>query len=126
MTTEVITFPGTITVAEAFRRLREVAVNVEFLYQFYVVDEKHRLAGSVNMRRLFLGKDTDRLVDVMAPWTISVHPEDSPSEVAEVIEKYNLAAVPVVDADRVLLGMITVDDILTEVFPIAWKKKLQL
>ena len=126
MTTEVITFPGAITVAEAFRRLREVAGNVEFLYQFYVVDEKRRLAGSVNMRRLFLGKDTDRLVDVMAPWTISVRPEDSPSEVAEVIEKYNLAAVPVVDADRVLLGMITVDDILTEVFPLAWKKKLQL
>jgi len=126
MTTEMITFPGSITVAEAFQRLREAAPNVEFLYQFYVVDENRRLVGLVNVRRLFLGKDGDRLFDVMAPWTISVRPEDSASEVAEVIEKYNLAAVPVVDTDRVLVGMITVDDILTEVLPLAWKKKLQL
>src|SRR6266542_5141168 len=126
MTTEMVTFPANITVAEAFQRLREAAPNVEFLYQFYVVDEKRRLMGLINVRRLFLGKDTDLLQDVMAPWTICVHPEDPASEVAEVIEKYNLAAVPVVDAEGVLIGMITVDDILSEVLPVAWKKKLQL
>jgi CBS domain-containing protein/sporulation protein YlmC with PRC-barrel domain len=126
MTTEMITFPANITVAEAFRRLREAAPNVEFLYQFYVVDEKGRLMGMVNVRRLFLGKDTDLLQDVMAPWTICVHPEDPASEVAEIIEKYNFAAVPVVDAAGVLVGMITVDDILSEVLPEAWKKKLRL
>jgi magnesium transporter len=126
MNTDVITFPRTMTVAEAFARLREIARDVEFLYQFYVVDEKRRLIGSINVRRLFLGKETDRLERVMAPWTISVHPEDSGSEVAEVIEKYNLAAVPVVDAGGVLVGMITVDDVLTEVLPLAWKKKLRL
>jgi Mg/Co/Ni transporter MgtE len=43
-----------------------------------------------------------------------------------VIEKYNLAAVPVVDSEGVLLGMITVDDVLTEILPIAWQKKLRL
>ena len=126
MTTEMVTFPATITVAEAFQRLREAAPNVEFLYQFYVVDEKRRLMGLINVRRLFLGKDADLLQDVMAPWTICVHPEDSASQVAEVIEKYNLAAVPVVDTGGVLVGMITVDDILSEVLPVAWKKKLQL
>ena len=126
MTTEMVTFPAAITVSEAFQRLREAAPNVEFLYQFYVVDEKKRLMGVVNVRRLFLGRDTDLMQDVMAPWTICVHPEDPASEVAEVIEKYNLAAVPVVDAGGVLLGMITVDDILTEVLPLAWKKKLHL
>lgn len=126
MTTEMVTFPATLTVAEAFQRLREAAPNVEFLYQFYVVDEKRRLMGLINVRRLFLGKDADLLQDVMAPWTICVHPEDPASEVAEVIEKYNLAAVPVVDAEGVLVGMITVDDILSEVLPVAWKKKLQL
>lgn len=126
MTTEMVTFPANITVAEAFQRLREAAPNVEFLYQFYVVDEKRRLMGLINVRRLFLGKDADLLQDVMAPWTICVHPEDPASEVAEVIEKYNLAAVPVVDAEGVLVGMITVDDILSEVLPVAWKKKLQL
>ncbi|MGE5276803.1 MAG: magnesium transporter [Acidobacteriota bacterium] len=126
MTTEMVTFPRTLTVAEAFQRLRELAPDLEFLYQFYVVDEKRRLIGSGNVRRLFLGKETDRLEQVMAPWTICVHPEDSASEVASVIEKYNLAAVPVVDAGGVLVGMITVDDVLTEVLPLAWKKKLRL
>ena len=126
MTTEVITFPGSITVGEAFQRLREAAREVEFLYQFFVVDEKKRLLGSVNMRRLFSAKDTDRLEDVMAPWTIAVHPEDAPSTVAETIEKYNLPAVPVIDREGVLVGMITVDDVLTEVLPLAWQKKLRL
>jgi CBS domain-containing protein/sporulation protein YlmC with PRC-barrel domain len=126
MTTEMIKFPGSITVGEAFSRLREAARDVEFLYQFYVVDAQNRLVGSVTMRRLFLGKETDRIEEVMAPWTIRVHPDDPASEVAQVIEKYNLAAVPVVDSEGVLLGMITVDDVLTEILPIAWQKKLRL
>jgi magnesium transporter len=126
MTSDMVTFPRTITVAEAFQVLREAAANVEFLYQFYVVDEKRRLMGLVNVRRLFLGKDTDLIQDVMAPWTICVHAEDPASEVAAVIEKYNLAAVPVVDAGGVLVGEITVDDILSEILPLAWKKKLQV
>jgi magnesium transporter len=126
MTTEMITLPGTITVAEAFARLREAAKDVEFLYQFYVVDAERRLLGSVTMRRLFLGKETDRIEEVMAPWTIRVRPEDPASEVAQVIEKYNLAAVPVVDEHGVLVGMITVDDVLTEILPLAWQKKLRL
>jgi magnesium transporter len=126
MTTDLVMFSGTMTVADAFRRLREIAPEVEFLYQFYVVDERQRMLGILNMRRLFLGKETDLLRDAMAPWTICVHPEDSASHVAQVIEKYNLAAVPVVDAGGVLVGMITVDDVLTEVLPLAWKKKLRL
>jgi len=126
MTSEIVTFPAHVTVAEAFQRLREAAPRFEFLYQFYVVDDAQRLLGIVNVRRLFLGKDGDLVRDVMAPWTISVHAGDKPSEVAEVIEKYNLSAVPVVDETGVLVGEITVDDILSEVLPLAWKKKLQL
>jgi Mg/Co/Ni transporter MgtE len=126
MTSEIVTFPGHITVAEAFQRLHEAAPSVEFLYQFYVVDESSRLVGLINVRRLFMGKDTDLVRDVMAPWNISVRPDDSPAEVAEVIEKYNLSAVPVVDGAGVLVGEITVDDILSEILPLAWKKKLRL
>ncbi len=126
MTTDLVTFSGTMTVADALRHLREIAPEVEFLYQFYVVDDRRRLVGVINMRRLFLGKETDLLQDVMTPWTISVDPKDAASHVAAVIEKYNQAAVPVVDAEGVLVGMITVDDVLTEVLPMAWKKKLRL
>ena len=126
MTTDLVTFRGDMTIGDAFAKLREIAPDVEFLYQFYVVDERRRLVGIVNMRRLFLGPETVPLKDVMAQWTIRIHPEDSASYVAEVIEKYNQAAVPVTDSDGVLVGMITVDDVLTEVLPLAWKKKLRL
>lgn len=126
MTSDFVTFLPQMTVADAFRRLREIAPEVEFLYQFYVVDQGGHLLGILNMRRLFLGRETDTLGDVMAPWTIWVHTEDSASHVAGVIEKYNLAAVPVVDGEGVLVGMITVDDVMTEVLPLAWKKKLRL
>src|SRR5262249_13205332 len=74
MTTEMITFPGTITVGEAFAKLREAARDVEFLYTFYVVDAEKRLVGSVTMRRLFLGKETELVEHIMAPLTISVAP----------------------------------------------------
>lgn len=126
MTTDLVTFTGDMTVADAFARLRAIAPEVEFFYQFYVVDVRKRLLGIINMRRLFLGQEADRLEQVMAPWTIAVRPDDSASHVAAVIEKYNQAAVPVVDDDGVLVGMITVDDVLTEVLPLAWKKKLRL
>jgi magnesium transporter len=126
MTSDLVTFTPEMTVADAFARLRAIAPEVEFLYQFYVVDDRRRLLGIINMRRLFLGKESDRLEQVMAPWTIGVHPDDSASHVAAVIEKYNQAAVPVVDGEGVLVGMITVDDVLTEVLPLAWKKKLRL
>ena len=126
MTTDFIAMAASLTVAEAFVRLREAARDVEFLYQFYVVDEKDRLLGYITMRRLFLASPEDRLDAIMAPWSILVHEEDSTSEVANVIERYNLAAVPVVDKDGVIKGMITVDDVLSEELPVAWKRKLRL
>jgi magnesium transporter len=126
MTTELVALAGSLTVAEAFDHLREAAREVEFLYQSYVVDDQRRLLGYVTMRRLFLAQPTDRIAEIMAPWSILVHPEDKTSDVAGVIERYNLAAVPVVDAGGVLLGMITVDDVLTETLPLAWKRKLRL
>jgi CBS domain-containing protein len=126
MTTEIVALPGSLTVEDAFVRLRGAASEVEFLYQIYVVDDRRRLLGYVTMRRLFLAKPSDHMSDIMAPWSILVHPEDSTSDVAGVIERYNLAAVPVVDGDGVLLGMITVDDLLSQALPVAWKRKLRV
>ena len=126
MTTEYVALDGSLTIAQAQEELRKAAREVEFLYQFYVVDEGRHLLGYVTMRRYFLAEPASRLSEVMAPWSILVHPEEPVSEVAAVIERYNLAAVPVVDAQGVLLGMITVDDVLSEALPVAWKRKLRL
>jgi len=126
MTTEYVALAGSLTVAQAHEELRKAAREVEFLYQFYVVDDGGHLLGYVTMRRYFLAEPASRLAEVMAPWSILVHPDEPVSEVAAVIERYNLAAVPVVDAEGVLLGIITVDDVLSEALPVAWKRKLRL
>jgi magnesium transporter len=125
MTTEYVALPGALTIEEAHEALHQAAREVEFLYQFYVVDENRRLLGYVTMRRYFLAQPGSRLSDIMAPWSIRVLAEDSVSEVASVIERYNLPAVPVVDADGMLVGMITVDDVLSETLSVAWKRKLR-
>jgi CBS domain-containing protein/sporulation protein YlmC with PRC-barrel domain len=126
MTTEFVALPGTLTIEEAHQALHTAAQEVEFLHQFYVVDENRHLLGYVPMRRYFLAQPASRLCDIMAPWSIQVHADDSVSEVASVIERYNLPAVPVLDADGVLVGMITVDDVLSETLPAAWQRKLRL
>jgi magnesium transporter len=126
MTTEYVALPGSLTIEEAHAALHEAAEEVEFLHQFYVVDENRHLLGDVTMRRYFLAQPASRLSDIMAPWSIRVHADDSISEVASVIERYNLPAVPVVDVDGVLVGMITVDDVLSETLSVAWKRKLRL
>ena len=126
MTTEFVALPGSLTIEETREALHKAAEEVEFLHQFYVVDENRHLLGYVTMRRYFLAQPASRLSDIMAPWSIQVHADDSVSEVADVIEQYNLPAVPVVDAEGVLVGMITVDDVLHETLPATWKRKLRL
>jgi CBS domain-containing protein len=123
MTTELVTLPGTLAAGEAFARLRELARNVELLYYVYVVDPAERLEGVLTLRHLLLAPADTPLADLMHRDPVSVRPDDTPERVAEVTEKYNLLAVPVLDAHGRLRGVVTVDDVLTRMTALAWKWK---
>lgn len=112
MTTEYISFAENMVVEEAIRRLREIAPEAETVYYVYVVDEETRLIGVLSLRELILAGDGTRLAEFMRKNVVSVGAETDQEEVARLVSRYDLLAVPVVDDNNRLLGIVTVDDIL--------------
>lgn len=110
MTTEYVRFRGDMTVSEALSHIREVAYDKETVYTCYVTDAQRHLLGIVTAKRLLVsGLDTP-LRDIMNENVISVHTHDPREDVARQLEKYGLLAMPVVDSESRLVGIITVDD----------------
>jgi len=112
MTTEFIALPADIPVEEAIERLREIAPEAETIYYLYVVDQEGRLIGVLSLRDLISASDGTWLKNFMHHSVISVNANLDQEDVAKVVSKYDLLAVPVVDDDQHLLGIITVDDII--------------
>ncbi|MBT9141290.1 MAG: Magnesium transporter MgtE [Dehalococcoidia bacterium] len=112
MATEFISFPENMTVEETIRRLREIAPEAETVYYVYVVDEEARLIGVLSLRELIVSPDGTRLSEIMRKNVVHVAVDLDQEEVARLVSKYDLLAVPVVDDDQRLLGIVTVDDIL--------------
>jgi CBS domain-containing protein len=113
------------TAAEALESLRKQAEDVETVYYIYVLDRSEHLRGVISLRDLLLGMPPERKVrDFMTENPIAVRTDASEEEVTELIAKYNLLALPVVDEHDVLHGIITIDDAIDLVLPLAWKKRL--
>jgi magnesium transporter len=112
MTTEYISLPADIPVEEAITRLREIAPKAETIYYVYVVDDQGCLIGVISLRDLIASSDGTVLKDIMRRNVISVNAALDQEEVARVVSKYDLLAVPVIDDHDRLLGIITVDDVI--------------
>jgi CBS domain-containing protein/sporulation protein YlmC with PRC-barrel domain len=126
MTTEFATLPDGLSVKQALAHLRqsEAAQEDEALYYVYIVDSQHRLRGVVSLRDLVLAPPDGHLRQIMHGDAITVDPLESQIDVARLVAKYNLLAVPVVSDDQVLQGIVTVDDAVDAIIPTAWKKRL--
>lgn len=111
MTTDYVELEAEMTVAEAIERIREVAEDVETIYYAYAVSPEGSLRGVVSLRSLVLSRPERSIADLMdTEHLVTVHGSDDQAEVTQVIAKYDLLAVPVVDDAGRLLGIITVDD----------------
>lgn len=112
MTTDYACLPEEITVADALEQLRLQAPDRETIYYVYVVDKNRKLIGLVELKDLIVARPaTQRKVsDLMERDVIRVRINDDPIEVAHTIAKYDLIAVPVIDAAGRLVGIVTVDD----------------
>jgi magnesium transporter len=124
MTTDFAWAPADATAAEALELLREQDEDVETVYYVYVLDRGRHLRGVYSLRHLLTVPPTRRVRDFMTPDPVSVTTDASEREVTELIAKYNLLALPVVDAEGVLHGIVTIDDAIDLVLPLAWKKRL--
>lgn len=123
MTNEFIAYLSDITVREAMERFKKDAVEIEIVYYIYVVDEKEKLIGVASLRELLLADPSTRLAEIMETKLKTVTPETDEMVVAEIISKYNLLALPVVDNEGVLLGIVTIDDIMDRILPPTAKRK---
>jgi magnesium transporter len=112
MTTEYAMVPRNLTVEVALEQLRLQAPSKETIYYIYITDGQRQLIGIVSLRDLIVSKRRTALESIMETQVISVPHEMGVERVAAVISKYDLLAVPVVDGDNRLLGIITVDDVL--------------
>jgi len=127
MTTEFITIPKDFTAGQAIEKLREIAPSAETVYYLYVVDEAEHLVGVLSLRSLIIAKLDTPVAGIMKSKIITISPELGQRSVAEVISKYNLLAVPVVDKLNRLLGIITVDDVIDFILPpLARRKRMSV
>ena len=124
MTTEYIAVPSHLTAEETIALLREQAREIDNVYSVYVVDPEERLLGALTLRDLIIAPPTAYIREVMRRDVPRVRLTDSRAEVARAIAKYNLLAVPVVDAQDRLQGIVTVDAVLDELLPAGWKQRV--
>ena len=124
MTTEYIEVRPDLTAEEAIAYLRENAGEAETFFYVYVVSEENDLVGVFSLSDLVLAHPTTPVTQFMHKRIVTVDLVDSQEDVAQVIAKYNLLAVPVIDENRKLHGIVTADDALDKIIPTAWKKRL--
>jgi CBS domain-containing protein/sporulation protein YlmC with PRC-barrel domain len=124
MTTEYVAVTDELTAAQTIERLRELEPEAETIYYVYVTDDAERLVGVLSLRDLIVARPETPIREVMRDEPVAVDVLADQDEVAQVVARYNLLAVPVVDPTGVLLGIVTVDDAIDTVLPTAWKKRI--
>ncbi|MHB8073511.1 magnesium transporter [Desulfosporosinus fructosivorans] len=117
MTTEYVGLPFWLTAEQAIDELRRLAPEAETIYYLYVVDEQEILEGVLSLRELIIASPETPLKDLMHTKIVKISPYDDHEKVTDIIHKYGLLAVPVVNDQDQVLGIITVDDVLELLMP---------
>lgn len=110
MTIEYVSLRLNMTVEEAIKRIRRTGIDKETIYTCYVTDENRILLGSISIKTLLLSDENDCIKDIMDTNYISVHTLEDKEDVANKFNKYDLLAIPVVDDENRLVGIVTFDD----------------
>ena len=100
------------TAAEALAHIKEVGLESETIYTCYVLDSGRKLIGIVSLRALVIADDNTKVSDLMREEFVLAHVDDDQEELSELFKKYGYLAIPVVDKEGRLVGIVTVDDIL--------------
>lgn len=110
MNMEFLSLKKDMTVEDAFKRIRRIGGELETINILYVTDPTRHLQGVLSVRDLLLADEDDRIEDIMDPNVVSVMTLDDKEDVAQAMSKYDYLAMPVVDQENRLIGIVTVDD----------------
>lgn len=125
MNKDFITFNINITVQETLEILRETKPDDEVSYYIYIVDEHQKLKGAISLRDLVVSTPESKIIDIMESDITFVRDIDILDTAVESIIKYDLTALPVVDSQEKLCGIVIINDIIEEVLSSTWKKRLK-
>ena len=123
MTTEFVALPAMMTAEGAIQKLRELVPGPEMAYYLYIVNEQEKLLGVLPLRNLIIARPGTALREIMNAKVVSVRTVTAFKKVADLFAKYNLLALPVVDSQGKLEGVVTVDDVIEEIVPRVWRKR---
>jgi CBS domain-containing protein len=123
MTTNYVALPGSLTASRAIDKLRELKPDPETAYYLYVIDAADRLIGVVSLRDLVVASPDAKLEDIMNKQVLKAEAHTDKEEVAAIIAKYDLLALPIVDQKGRLIGAVTVDDVVELMLPRHWRKR---
>ncbi|HEY3374828.1 MAG TPA: magnesium transporter [Candidatus Aquicultor sp.] len=112
MTPEFVALKKDMTAQEAIDLLREQAPNAETIYYIFIINSDRQLVGVISLRDLIIAKPNQRIEAIMNPNVIFVDVDTDQEEVANIMSRYDLLALPVVDAEHHLLGIVTIDDVV--------------
>jgi magnesium transporter len=124
MTTEFVAVPAELSAAATIDRLRELEPDAETIYYVYVVDPEGRLVGVLSLRDLIVAPPSTPIGEVMIDEPVAVEVTADRDDVASVVARYNLLAVPVVDENGRLVGIVTVDDAIDTILPASWRRRV--
>ena len=110
MTNEFIDLKENMSVADSFSRIRKIGVDKETIYTCYVLDLNRKIKGIITVKDLLLSEQTTKIRDIMETNVIAIHTLDDKEDAAKMFDKYDLMAIPVLDMEDRLVGIITIDD----------------
>lgn len=114
MTTDFISFNENATVAEVLTDIRAIKPEAEALYNLFVTDEKAELVATVSLRDLVVSEPFVKVNEIMKEAPIYLYDDQKIHDIAEIISKYNMLAIPVIDRTNILQGMVVIDDVVED------------
>ena len=124
MTTDLVTVSPDLTANQAIEAVRAQKEEVDSVLYVYVVDKENHLKGTFSLSELIFAQPREKVSQFMHEKFVAANVMEKQDDLAQVVSKYNLQALPVVDDDNRLLGIVTADDALDKILPTAWKKRL--
>lgn len=112
MTSDFVALPEGLTAEEAIKKIRELSPEAEMIYYVYIIDKRERLVGVISLRDLIVADPKARISEIMEENVVSVLDTEDQETAARIIADYDFLALPVVNKKGILVGMITVDDII--------------
>ena len=123
MNSEFLAIPPDLTVDDALKEIRLLAPEIETVYYAYILDQDERLQGVTTLKELLTTSPASPIAEIMTTNMKTVKVDAEPEEILEIIAKYDLIAVPVLDEEERMVGIVTVEDVLELFLPYALKRK---